>query len=265
MTFPTRFPEANALVDELLRRAQTILRDLFVGMYLFGSLTGTDFDEDSDIDVLIVTEADLLAPIFVALQTMHQQLANRDSYWAVNLEVSYIPRHSIRHYDPNDDTHPHLDRGKDETLQWLPHGSSWIVQRYVLYERGIALKGPVISTLIDPVSPDDLRVAMLSLIREWAAELSQESAAPRQRGGQSYIVLSMCRILYTLETGEVGSKRVAARWAQKVLDSRWSPLIDRTWDSRHHPGMAADAEDVVETIAFVRYTFDRCQAYAKSI
>jgi hypothetical protein len=35
-----------------------------------------------------------------------------------------------------------------------------------------------------------------------------------------YAVLTMSRMLYTLHHGEIASKRVAARWAQEVLDRR---------------------------------------------
>ncbi len=265
MAFPTTYPDVNALVNDLLANVQPVLGAHFVGMYLFGSLTGSDFDEDSDIDVLVVTDEDPGAETFSALQTMHEQLARRDSVWAIQLEVSYIPQQALRHYDPARACHPHLDRGPHETLHWQLHSSSWVVQRYVLRERGIVLKGPAPSTLIDPVSGDDLRWAMLPLINEWAAEIAVEETRPRQRGGQSYAVLTMCRILYTLALGDVVSKRAAATWAQKTIDPRWASLIARTWTSRHNPAMAADPDEVNETAAFVMFTLERSQDYFRLI
>ena len=55
MDFFTHYPEVNQLLQKLLKETQTILEGQFVGMYLFGSLTSGDFDQDSDIDVVIVT------------------------------------------------------------------------------------------------------------------------------------------------------------------------------------------------------------------
>jgi hypothetical protein len=77
------------------------------------------------------------------------------------------------------------------------------------------------------------------------------------RGYQSYTVLTMCRILYTLEYGAVVSKPVAARWAKENIDGRWAPLIERAVDGRHHPQSAALPEDVGGTLALIRYTLEQ--------
>src|SRR2546423_4926058 len=103
----------------------------------------------------------------------------------------------------------------------MRHDSDWIVQRYTLRERGITLAGPAPQSLIDPVSPDDLRRAMLDILHGWWALMLDDPAPLRRRGYQSYTVLSLCRLLYTLEYGAVVSKPVAARWAQETLDARW--------------------------------------------
>ena len=135
----------------------------------------------------------------------------------------------------------------------MQHDESWIVQRYVLRERGIALAGPAPRTLIDPVSPNDLRQAMLAILKGWASQILDDPAQIKHRGGQSYTVLSLCRVLYTLQYGTVVSKHVAARWAQEALDSEWTPLIERTWEGRHNPGLDASPEDVDETLEFIRF------------
>lgn len=139
----------------------------------------------------------------------------------------------------------------------MQHDESWIVQRYVLYERGITLAGPAPQTLIDPVSPGDLQQAMLVTLNGWASQILKGHAEIKQRGGQSYTVLSICRILYTLQYGTVVSKPVAARWAQETLDTRWTPLIERTWTGRHNPGLEASPEDVNETLEFIRYALEQ--------
>jgi len=36
--------------------------------------------------------------------------------------------------------------------------------------------------------------------------------------------------------------------------SRWSPLIERAWIGRQHVDLKAEAEDVNETLEFIRYT-----------
>ncbi len=84
----------------------------------------------------------------------------------------------------------------------MHHDESWVVQRSVLRERGMTLAGPAPQTLIDPVSPDDLRQAMLAVLYGWAAQILDDPAQIKNRGGQTYTVLSLCRILYTLHMAQ---------------------------------------------------------------
>lgn len=84
----------------------------------------------------------------------------------------------------------------------------------------------------------------------------------KYRGYQSYTVLSLCRVLYTLQYGTVVSKPVAVRWAQETLGERWVPLIERTWEGRHHPGLEASADDVKGTLEFIQYSLERSRQFA---
>jgi len=160
-------------------------------------VTPCDFDQASDIDLVIVTDDEISNDLFSALQAMHARIAIIDSPWATQLEVSYIPQRALRRYDPIHALHPHLDRGSGESLRMMKHDSDWVVQRYTLRERGVTLAGPAPQTLIDHVSPNDLRRAMLSIMW-WPTQILADPVQINERGYQSYIVLTMCRILYTL-------------------------------------------------------------------
>ena len=88
-----------------------------------------------------------------------------------------------------------------------------------------------------------------------AAEGAEEEAlradplALRHRGYRAYTVLTICRMLYTLEFGTIVSKPTAARWAREALGPRWAPLIDR-----------ALADDTNETRDLIGYALDRLHA-----
>lgn len=256
MDILAQHPEVNHLLQELLKRVQAILGDQFVGMYLFGSLTSGDFDQDSDIDVVVVVCGEISDAFFSELEAMHAQIYAGDSQWAIQLEVSYIPQQALRRYDPANALHPHIDRGSERFFM-MEHNESWIVQRYVLRERGITLAGPAPRTLIAPVSRKDLRQAMVAILNGWASQIPEDPTRLRQRGGQSYIVLSICRILYTLQYGTVVSKRFAARWAQETLDEKWTPLIERTWTGRQNPGLEAPPDEVKKTLEFIRFALEQ--------
>ncbi len=259
---PTHYPEINTVLDAVLAGAQSILGNQFVGMYLCGSLAAGDFDTSSDIDFVVVTADAIADDVFAALEAMHASITASDSHWATELEGSYIPQAALRHYDPSNARHPNLERGRNERLKWEFHGGDWVIHLHILRERGIILAGPPPQTLIDPISPDDLRSAVIATLREWWAPMLGDTLRLQNRGYQSYAVLTMCRILYTLKFGAVASKRVAARWAQETLGERWSSLVDRAWVGRDHPDGPAVAEDVNKTVDFIRYVVSRANELA---
>jgi len=256
MPAPTPYADVNALLSELLGGARAILGPQFVGMLLYGSLASGDFDSASDVDVLVVTHDDLSPDTFTALAAMHARIAQGDSPWAVQLEISYIPLAALRRHDPRRATHPRLDRGQGERLHWMKHDVDWIVQRYALRERSLVVAGPLPASLIDPVSTADLRGAMRPLLLRREQSLRDHPEDLNFRGYQSYVVLTVCRMLYTLVHGQVVSKPAAARWALATLDGRWVGLIERAVQGRHVPGSALAPGDQAETMAYIRYALD---------
>jgi predicted nucleotidyltransferase len=252
-SYPTPYPDVNAILDRLLARAQTILKERFVGMYLYGSLANGGFDPgSSDIDFLVVTDSELPDEIVMALVEMHAQIAILDTKWATELEGSYIPKDALRRHDPRRSQHPHIDRGSG-LLSIMQHDSDWVVQRYVLRERGIVLAGPPLPSLIDPVSPDDLRQAIHTVMDMWW-EPMLSNPAPLQHGGyRSYAILTMCRVLYTLQQGAIVPKSQAGQWAQAALEEQWRTLIGRAIEYRNGTPLIT----VDDALAFIRYAVEQ--------
>ncbi|HEX7175789.1 MAG TPA: aminoglycoside adenylyltransferase domain-containing protein [Pyrinomonadaceae bacterium] len=256
---PTPYADVNAVLHALLAGARKILGDRFAGLYLYGSLASGDFDPElSDIDFLVVTEGEMPDELLPALEAMHAGLASADRKWATKLEGSYVPRHALRRYDAADPPCPQLNEGRFYVAR---HCSDWIIQRHVLREHGVALSGPPPSTLIDPVSPDDLREAVRGILREWWEPMLLDGAWLR-RGDlyQAYAVLTMCRALYTLRHGRIASKPVSAAWAQDELGARWATLIERASAWRHD----APSGDLSGATDFVRFTLGRARSSESS-
>ena len=264
------YPEVKLVLQKLLEGVRSILGGHFVGMYLHGSLAAGGFDRDSDVDFLVATTDELPADLVSALRELHGRIAKLDSWCATQLEGSYIPLQALRHFDPVHALHLHIDRGEGEGLKMMEIDGpalsqawwgGWVLLRDVLWEKGITLAGPDPRTLIDPVSPDDRRKAMLALLHGWVEPLLGHPSALGNRGYQSYTVLTLCRILYTLQLGTVVSKRVATRWAQDMLEPRWVPLISRAWTGRKAPGQTSEVAEVNETLEFIRFTLERSQGF----
>jgi hypothetical protein len=252
MTNPSPYPDVNAVLHLLLARVQAALGDHFVGMYLHGSLASGDFDpQRSDIDFVVVTADALPDALIPALAALHARLIDSRLSWAAKLEGTYFPQQALRHYAPSDALFPSLNEG---SFYMGGHGSDWVIQSHILREHGIVLAGPAPRSLIDPVAPDDLRRATRELLREWWAPMLHDSTRLQSAEYQAYAVLTMCRALYTLATGAVASKPVAARWAQAALGARRAALIERALAWR--PGMPLDVLD--ETLDLIKHTLSDC-------
>ncbi|MEW6717799.1 MAG: hypothetical protein AB1345_09875 [Chloroflexota bacterium] len=77
-TYPTLYPEINAVLHSLLSSAQVVLGVYFTGMYLCGSLAIGDFDpQRSDVDFLAVNAGELPDKMFQALKTMRAHKGQR--------------------------------------------------------------------------------------------------------------------------------------------------------------------------------------------
>jgi hypothetical protein len=128
-----------------------------------------------------------------------------------------------------------------------------VIQRYVLREHGIVIAGPPIQTLIDPITADDLRRALRLMLDVWWEPMLDNPAPLAHAGYRSYAIMTMCRVLYTFETGKVVPKGVATAWAQEQLGERWSPLIDLANRNRNGTPLVT----VEAALAFIRYTIER--------
>lgn len=249
---PTPFPDVNAVLHDLLAQIQALLGDHFRGMYLYGSLALGDFNSHaSDIDILVATDADLGDDLFAGLREIHEHFDASESSWAGRVEAAYIPVNVLRHSLPSVARYPQIERGG--TLVREPLEPGWVFQCESLRTHGIAVEGPEAGTLIDPVDRADMRGAVTAITGQW---LEQSIHDPDwlnwvlRTQNQSFVVLTLCRMLYSLETGGVASKPAAARWAEATVDQRWTPLITRALDGQVETG-TADEEDVRATIALI--------------
>lgn len=257
---PTPYPDVNAVLHYFLVRIQAILGDRFQGMYLDGSLALGDYNPlSSDIDFVVVTDGDVPDDLFAALRDMHARFDASGSPWATEVEAFYVSQDAVRRYDPAHARCPRIERGESLVMQDLDSG--WILHCHVLREHGIAVAGPDPRPLIDPVAPQETRQAVVSIADSWLEAALHDRNALRRRGPQTYMVVTLCRMLYTLDSGAVASKPVAARWARQIAGGRWAALIDRALSWHKDPARQDTPGDgeIDDTLALIAYTLDQCR------
>src|SRR5215470_9286456 len=264
--FPTPYLALNAVLVDLVHGARSTLADSFVGAYLQGSFAVGDADEHSDVDFLIATTRELSDAQVGEVESMHQRIYDTTgTAWARHLEGSYVPLHVLRRHVPPGVRLPYLDNGS-RVIERSDHDDTLVV-RWVLREHGIVLSGPDPKSLVDPVSPDELRCEIRRTIQRLGAAVLGGPAWVKTRWGQPYVVLSFCRMLQTLETGRVESKRAGALWALRSLERQWSGLIEGAWSERPDPWakvhQAAHQQDVESTIAFAHYAIDLSRRHGR--
>nr|MBA2383075.1 DUF4111 domain-containing protein [Actinomycetota bacterium] len=221
---PTPYPDLNAVLRELVAGSRTLLGGNFCGAYLVGSFALGDADEHSDVDFLVVADEELDDVQVAGLQELHRRLHGLGVAWAQHLEGSYIRRELLRRVDPARTPLLYLDNGASELVR--DDHCNTAVLRWTLREHGVVLAGAEPASLVEPVSPEELRAeALVTLPRylEWAPEPTKAGGMSRWK--QPYLVLTFCRLLHTLATGRVASKREAAEWALETLDPEWASLV----------------------------------------
>jgi hypothetical protein len=92
------------------------------------------------------------------------------------------------------------------------------------------------------------------------AEIDKPLGWFNSRLGQSFAVLTCCRVLNTLQSGAVKSKLAAVQWAEQTLDAKWHELIRQAWTERKGVRFGvkvrqlADVTLLQETARFVAYS-----------
>ncbi|KQC14869.1 MAG: hypothetical protein APR63_05030 [Desulfuromonas sp. SDB] len=224
------YPELPGVLDHLTQGVKEILGDNLVG-----SLATGGFDLDSDVDFLTVILHDLTDNDVQNLQEMHRNIHDQNCYPAKHLEGSYIPKDFLANEKTMiNEKIWYLDNGS-RTLELSNHDNRWHVH-WVLRERGIRLWGPDSKTLCRPIPKSILDKDVIRVMNQvtdgFREELSQPLGFYNSRFGQSFVILTMCRILQTLASGTIESKLAGVNWAKKNLDDKWIELIDQAWQER---------------------------------
>jgi Domain of unknown function (DUF4111)/Nucleotidyltransferase domain len=257
--YPTPYNDVNTLLLFMLPKIQAILGDQLVGIYLYGSLSLGDFDPaSSDIDFLVVTTEDISKEIFERLHAMHAIIVSSGLTYANYIEGSYIPLKALQRYDSHNAHHPTI--GIDWPFRVAFHGSNWILERSILRDHGIVLYGPTPQTLIDPVTPEEIKAAVCEQLKNFWSSQRDEPEWLRPRNYQAFAVLTLCRALYTLHHGVVNSKPQAAIWTQETYP-QWKPIIERSlsWRTQH------EKDDLTETMNFLRDALNVAQINCETL
>jgi aminoglycoside 9-adenylyltransferase len=214
----------NESIDFLLYYFEQAAPGNPLGVYLFGSATLGGLQPDSDIDLLLVTQRSL-------------DMVERRELVNVLLEVSGWSGHAERFPEAESrrpveltsvvaaDMRPiqYPPRRDFQYGEWLradylagrilppaPDPDLTVVVSQALSSHRV-LRGPALRTVVDPPSADMVRRAMRESIPELLSGI---------RGDERNVLLTLARIIVTLQSGEIVAKdEAAARVGPQLPDS----------------------------------------------
>lgn len=114
-------------------------------------------------------------------------------------------------------------------------------------EHGIALVGPSAIALFKPVPADDFLKALADTVAQWNAPADWE-------GDERNVVLALARIWYSVATGRLAPKDVAAAWALGRLPAEHTPVLQSAraaYLGAEEEGPKAERD--LRMVGFVRY------------
>jgi predicted nucleotidyltransferase len=250
------------LVDAYTRALEP-LRQHFYGIYIYGSLALGAFEElRSDIDVLALTQGEWSPLELAQLQTLHRQLA-RTYPLGKRLEVFYIPEQYLGVVQPDtvEGTLPPYPAFHDGKLLPRTHEGMNAVTWWILKQHGLRLFGPERSALPLEVKWADVLSTMRYNLDVYYARQIKRPYPYLFDEGVEFGVSNLCRILTTIEEGEIISKSAALQRWQDRLPERWQLLLKEAWRIRHHPGQPSlyrhRWQRMQETLAFIQYGRER--------
>jgi hypothetical protein len=196
------------------------------------------------------------------LQDIQIKVHNIDCYPAKHLEGSYISISDLNDWRTVGQKKLYYFDNGSTTYEQTTHDNQWHV-RWILRERGITLVGQKPETIMQGVPlnelVDEIKASMLQSKEIFQGEINRPLSFCNSRFGQSFFVLTYCRMLHTLHTGTVQSKRAGAVWAKQFVDHKWGKLIDQAWNEREGVRFMVKihqrAEQTLldETLEFMKY------------
>lgn len=243
----TKYPDIDALVDQLVRSLQGVLGSDLKGVYLFGSLVGGDFDEKtSDIDLLAVVREVISESQLKYLKKAHQHFVHEHSEWADRVEVAYVSIRGIRKFKTTTSKIARISPG--EPLHFREMDINWLIDWHMVQNQGVTVLGPPPKEYIPHISDAEY----LQFVRKMLPMFVKSAQEARHKGAQSYVVMSFCRNLYALKFGKQTSKFAGSHWVAKTYPE-WSDFITQAikWHGMKDKSNSSDTQQ--QTIKFADF------------
>ena len=253
-----RVPSAiQPLIDSYLHALEP-LRAHFYGIYIYGSIALDAFEEQaSDIDVIALTQGAWSPAELAQLATIHTRLIKTQPF-GKRLEALYVPLHNLGKKNREIPPYPTVHDGKFSPAR---HGDLNGVTWWILKNKSICLSGPDRSELAFEYTWQQILQTMRFNLDVYFAGKARRPYLYLSDVAVEFAITNLCRILATIEDGEIISKSASLTSWRERLPTRWQRLVDEAWRIRHQlpqPSLYRNRiQRMRETAAFIAYVRER--------
>jgi len=219
--------------------SKEIFQDNLIGIYLFGSLTYSDYIPGrSDLDFMVVIKGKPDEAMIEQIKDKYLDIATRFPDFKDRVECSFTPLSMLQGIEPPSEGRVYFG---EKFYADATYGNEWIINNYLIREKGLTITGPDFKTLTPDIDIAQVQKACLSDLKtEWLPKIDNDSYLSNPHY-QSYLVLNLCRILYTLKQAKAGSKSEASQWAASAYPE-FKDLIEEALAWTYGEGMDRSQE-----------------------
>lgn len=231
--------------------------DIIVGIYLYGSISLNGFDEKkSDIDFVTVLKRNLTQEESNSLKAIHKEL-NINSL-GKRMDGIYIPMKEIGKTNEELPAYLYCSNGKIKRGYWDINAVTWwMVEQY-----GIKVYGKEISELNFQSNWIKVVKNMEYNINTYWINKAKNRFIFIFDDMVEFCVLTISRILSTLEAKKIFTKIEGARKAEEILPKRWHLLLKEGLRLRDNPQSTSvypsRLKRAMECRKFISFTHDLC-------
>lgn|GEM_PF-230972 len=249
----TSFVSVTTVLKMLIPKMKMVLGAKLAGVYLYGSLVLGDFDADiSDIDLLAALTDDLTDAEFAALDAMHGEMVAAQPEWDDRIEIAYVTLEALRTFKTVRCPLAVISPG--ESFHFKDAGIDWLINWYIVREKGVTLLGAPPQSIIPPISQAEYVEEVKAHVQRWRSWVNEEMDRPLQ----AYAIMTLCRAYYTVVHGEHTSKRKAALWAAERMPE-WKSTIENAflWRAAWRDKNVDPTATLENTRRFVNHVADK--------
>ncbi len=250
-------PSPPVEIARQLAKACAALERNFAGtlqaIHLFGSAVDGGLKPDSDIDLLATVGTTLTKPVrrSLMMDLLSVSALPGNSGSDRPLEVTVVLRDEVvpwrypplRELQFGEWLRDELEAGCIQPAILDPDLAVLLTQ---VRRNSVTLIGGPASELFDPVPRNDLAKAFSDALAQWNVEADWQ-------GDERNVVLTLARIWFSVATGGIAPKDVAAAWALERLPEMHRPVLAGARAS--YLGISGDnlAENGMQVAAWIRY------------